>query len=322
MTVAVIRNPVAGGAQAWPATEHGLRAIFPNYTLIETRAHQTADQVRAALAHPVDLVLAIGGDGTVGQVVDGILTSANPDTDFAFLPGGTGSDFSRNFRFPKSVTEQLQSIATAQPRRIDVGQVQTRALGQGAGQDWVQARHFINIASVGVSGAIVAGVNAARGTSRLPHALRYRWISLKNILSHPGHGMRLVVDGKQVYAGPVLVAAIANGGWFGAGLHASPAARVDDGALNLVCAIDRGAFGNLQTFMAFAGGQHVNHSKIHHFQGRVVEIEPFPDVIAPDAIAMETDGELMPMSLNTDDQAFRIQILPQALSVRLPTGWL
>lgn len=320
MRVAVIRNPVAGGAQAWPATERALRAIFPNYTLIETRAHQTADQVRTALAHSADLVLAIGGDGTVGQVVDGILTSARPDTDFAFLPGGTGSDFCRNFRFPKTVTEQLQAIAATQPRRIDVGQVQTRAVGQGAGQDWVKTRHFINIASAGVSGAIVAGINAARGTSRLPHALRYRWISLKNILRHPGHGVRLVVDGEQVYAGPILVAAIANGGWFGAGLHASPDARVDDGALNLVYAVDRGAFGNLQTFMAFASGKHVSHSKIHHCTGKVIEIEPLPDAIAPDVIAMETDGELMPMGLNTRDQAFRIQILPQALSVRLPEG--
>lgn len=315
MKVAVIRNPVAGGAQAWPATERALNEIFPGYTLIETRAHQTADQVRAVLKQSVDLVLAIGGDGTVGQVVDGILTSAHPDTDFAFLPAGTGSDFSRNFRFPKGVTAQLSAIAAARPRRIDVGQVQTRSLRQSAGQEWIQLRHFINIASLGVSGAIVAAIDGTRGTSRLPHALRYRLVSLKHILSHPGHGLRLVVDGRLVFEGPVLVAAIANGGWFGAGLHAAPAAQVDDGVFNVVYGVDRGAFGNLKTFMAFAAKRHVDHRKIHHCRGSVIEIEPMPH-----AICMEADGELLQAGLSHDNQAFRVQVLPQALSVRLPEG--
>ncbi|HBF30259.1 diacylglycerol kinase family protein [Rhizobium sp.] len=314
MKVAVIRNPVAGGAKAWPATAHALSLVFPGYMLVETRPRQTADQVREVLAEPFDLVLAVGGDGTVGPVVDGILSSNRPDTAFAFLPGGTGSDFSRNFRFPSDVTARLKVIADAQPRRIDVGLLQKRSMGDEV--EWSHERHFINIASVGVSGAIVAGMDAARGTSRLPHSLRYRLISMRHILRHPGHGLRLVVDGGQVYAGPVLVAAIANGGWFGGGLHASPAARVDDGELNLVYAVDRGWFGNVKTFMAFASERHVNHSKIHHCRGKVMEIEPWPQ-----AISIEADGELVQAGLGKNDQAFRITILPQALSVRLPDDW-
>lgn len=317
MKVVVIRNPVAGGAQAWPATERALNEIFPGYTLIETRAHQTADQVRTVLAQPFDLVLAIGGDGTVGQVVDGILTSAHPETELAFLPAGTGSDFSRNFRFPKGVMAQVSAIVAARPRRIDVGQVLKRNPEEKTGQEWTPERHFINIASLGVSGAIVAAIDGTRGTSRLPHALRYRLVSLKHILSHPGHGVRLVVDGRQVFEGPVLVAAITNGGWFGAGLHAAPAAQVDDGVFNVVYAVDRGAFGNLKTFMAFASARHVDHSKIHHCRGRRIEIEPMPH-----AISMEADGELLQSGLSHENQAFRVQVLPQALSVRLPDGWL
>jgi diacylglycerol kinase (ATP) len=316
MKVTVIRNPVAGGANAWPATDRALSAVFPQYTLVETRPHQTASQVRTALERPVDLILAIGGDGTVGQVVDGILTSAHPDTTFAFLPGGTGSDFSRNFKFPSDITARLRAIADAQPRRIDVGLLQKRSMGHGDGPEWSHERHFINIASLGVSGAIVTGMDAARGTSRLPHSLHYRLISLNHILRHPGHGLRLVVDGGQVYAGLILVAAIANGSWFGGGLHASPAARVDDGDLNLVYAVDRGAFGNLKTFMAFAAERHVNHSKIHHCTGKVIEMEPLQQ-----AISMEADGELVQAGLSKNDQAFRISVLPQALSVRLPDSW-
>lgn len=93
MRVTVIRNPVAGGAHAWPGTARALAEIFPGYLLVETVKGMTGPQVRAAVTPETDLVLVVGGDGTVGQAVDGLLTSLYPQTAFAFLPGGTGADF-------------------------------------------------------------------------------------------------------------------------------------------------------------------------------------------------------------------------------------
>ncbi len=312
MKVTVIRNPVAGGAHAWPATKRALEAVFPGYTLIETRAGETASQTRAALEQPVDLVLAIGGDGTVGQVADGLLSSAYPQTPFAFLPGGTGSDFSRNFRFPADVLAQLQTIATAPPCQIDVGQLQMRPMNGGEDAPWQYLRYFINVASAGVSAAIVSALEAGRANARLPHSLRYRWVSLQHILRHRGHGLRLRIDGKTLYSGSVLVAAVANGGWFGAGIRVSPDADVLDAKLNAVCAVHRGPLGNLATFVAFITGRHIKHTHIHHGQGQVIEIEPIQRLMS-----LEADGERVAPA-QAMDHAFRIRILPQALCVRLP----
>ncbi|MCF1460230.1 hypothetical protein FS827_02750 [Agrobacterium vitis] len=302
MRVTVIRNPVAGGAHAWPGTARALAEIFPGYSLVETVKGMTGPQARAAVTPETDLVLVVGGDGTVGQAVDGLLTSLYPQTAFAFLPGGTGADFSRNFDWPATTERQLQAIATAAPRRIDVGVLQSHVSGGEA-----QTTHFINVASTGVSGEIVAAIEANRGPSRLPAFLRYRLMSLARIARYKGAALRISVDGRCVYDGAVLVAAVTNGSWFGAGVRAAPQALLDDGQLDLVFARHCGAIGNLKIFAAFANGSAANSSAIETHRGQVIDIEPHGKI--PMA---EADGEVIRPG------ALRFSILPQALTVRLP----
>ena len=303
MKVTVIRNPVAGGAGAWPQIAEALARVFPGYALVETERGRTAAQTRAAVTDATDLVLAVGGDGTVGQVVEGVLTSSFPQTPFAFLPGGTGSDFSRNFRWPDSVEQRLQAIATATPRRIDVGLLQCR------GQDGtVSASHFINIASAGVSGEMVEAVEASRGKSRLPASLRYRLIALQRIFGYRGGSLRISVDGRSIHDGPVLVAAFCNGGWFGAGVAAAPDAMLDDGLLEVVICRHRGLLGNLSTFAAFSGAGKGDRPATVMDRGGVIEIEP---TTVP-ALSVEADGEVI------QPGALRITVLPKTLTVKLP----
>lgn len=303
MKVTVIRNPVAGGAGAWPQIARALARVFPGYELVETERDRTARQTRAVITETTDLVLALGGDGTVGQVVEGVMTSAFPHTAFAFLPGGTGSDFSRNIRWPDNVEQRLAAIAAATPRLMDVGVLQSRSADGASGTS-----HFINIASTGVSAEIVAAINALRGKSRVPASLRYRLIALRRILGYRGGALRISVDGRCIHDGPVLVAAACNGGWFGAGVAVAPDAVLDDGLLEVVVCRHRGLLGNLSTFAAFSGAGKGYRPATFTDRGAVIEIEP---TTVP-ALSAEADGEVI------QPGALRITVLPKALKVKLP----
>jgi len=303
--IGVIRNPVSGGRSGrarWRGISIALATHFGEPEVRETARSGDAARLAIELVEAgCDLIIAVGGDGTIGDVVDGLMRSARPGTAFSFIPTGTGCDFARNFALPRDPEALVRRIAEAPVRRIDVARLTGPSLG---GQE--EARHFANIASVGVSGRIVQAVNG-RGRRVASGSLRFFLCSVREILRYRPETVRVTVDGEEIFKGPVTVAAVANGAWFGGGMHVVPFADLADGLLDI--GILRGAsrMGVLGILARLYSASHVGHPLISFHRGRVIDIEPLGDR----PVSIEADGEALAFD------RLRVEVMLSALSLKI-----
>jgi diacylglycerol kinase (ATP) len=305
LRIAVVRNPIAGGRagqKQWEPLHAAFRARFLDLEIHESRSSGDARRLASDLAAgPYDLLLVAGGDGTISDVVDGVLTSSRPDMPLAFLPIGTGCDFVRNLKLPSDPARLADHIAYAPLRRIDAGLLISR---DAAGQ--VQRRHFANITSVGISGEIVDAVNAPGRMRILNGPLRFLVHSALAILRYRPYDFEVRVDGMRVHQGRLALVAIANGGWFGGGMHITPDADVADGSFEVAVMREEKVFGLLTLLGRLHKAGHVGDPLLSFHKGRTVEVSP----LDPARFPVEVDGE------HAIRGGFVAEILPAALTIR------
>lgn len=305
MKIAVVRNPVAGGRSGqkqWAPLLAALRNRFPDIEIHESRSGGDARRLaRELAAGPCDLILVAGGDGTISDVVDGVLSSSRPDMPLAFLPIGTGCDFIRNFNLPPDPAALAEHIASAPLRRIDAGLLISR---DAAGTE--QRRHFANITSVGISGEIVEAVNAPGRARILNGPLRFLVHSALAILRYRPYDFDVLVDGMMVHQGRLALVAIANGAWFGGGMHITPEAHVADGRFEVAVMREEKVLGLLNLLGRLHKAGHVGHPLLSFHKARRVEVRPRD----PSRFPVDVDGETPIRG------GFVAEILPGALTVR------
>jgi YegS/Rv2252/BmrU family lipid kinase len=278
------------------------RQRFPDIEIHESRSSGDARRLaRALAAGPYDLLMVAGGDGTISDVVDGVLTSTHPDIPLAFLPVGTGCDFVRNFNLPADPAALAAHFENAPLRKIDAGLLVSH---DATGAE--QRRHFANITSVGISGEIVEAVNAPGRRRILNGPLRFLVHSALAILRYRPYDFEILIDGMQVHIGRLAVVAIANGGWFGGGMHITPQADVADGLFDIAVMREEKVLGLLNLLGRLHSAGHVGHPLLSFHRGRRVEVRPHD----PSRFPIDVDGE------NAIKGGFVAEILPAALTVR------
>lgn len=268
----------------------------------ESRSSGDARRLARELAvGPYDFLLVAGGDGTISDVVDGVLTSTRPDMPLAFLPIGTGCDFVRNFGLPADPAALADHIANAPLRRIDAGLLTSH---DAAGQE--HRRYFANITSVGISGEIVEAVNAPGRMRILNGPLRFLVHSALAILRYRPYDFEVLIDGMRVHHGKLALTAIANGGWFGGGMHITPDADVADGLFDIAVMREESVFGLLNLLGRLHKAGHVGHPLLSFHKGRRVEVRPRDAARFP----IDVDGEAPIRG------GFVAEIMPGALTIR------
>ena len=253
------------------------------------------------------LVIAFGGDGTLGEVADGLLRLPRGAVarlpDLGFIAAGTGSDFRRNFSFPADPATAALALLDRPPRAVDAGRVRFALPEGGEG-----VRHFLNIASFGITGEIVQAVNRAKTEGRnRSGALVYLLHTLGALLRYRFPAVRVSIDGAPPLEAPVAAVAIANGAWFGGGMKIAPDARIDDGLFEAVVVRARSRATLIANLARVYGGRHRSHPDVTMRQARSVEVMP-ADITA--IIPLEFDGE------DLGCLPARYEILPAALMVR------
>ncbi|MGQ2969320.1 MAG: diacylglycerol/lipid kinase family protein [Allorhizobium sp.] len=305
MKIAVVRNPIAGGRlgrKQWAPLSAAFRRHFPDMEIHESRSSGDARRLaRELAAGPYDLLLVAGGDGTISDVVDGVLTSSRPDMPLAFLPIGTGCDFVRNFALPSDPAALADHIANAPLRRIDAGLLTSH---DANGHE--QRRYFANITSVGISGEIVEAVNAPGRMRILNGPLRFLVHSAVAILRYRPYDFEVLIDGMRVHHGKLALTAIANGGWFGGGMHITPDADVADGQFEIAVMREENVFGLLNLLGRLHKAGHVGHPLLSFHKGRRVEVRPRDASRFP----IDVDGEAPIRG------GFVAEIMPGALTIR------
>lgn len=233
MKYRVIVNPVAGngtGAAAVPAIEAQLGAWGLDFDLIRTeRPWHAAELAQAAATAAVDVVVAVGGDGTVNEVLNGLMLARNGGQHdvpaLGVLSVGRGNDFAFGVGIPAGVQAGCQTLAQGYRRTIDVGHVR--------GGDFPQGRYFGN--GIGIGFDAVVGFVAAR-QKRLRGFLSYIVATLKTaFLYYQAPLVALEYQGhvSQMHA---LMVSIMNGRRMGGGFMMAPQGDAGDGQLDLCVA--------------------------------------------------------------------------------------
>ncbi|MBJ7610158.1 MAG: diacylglycerol kinase family lipid kinase [Candidatus Dormibacteraeota bacterium] len=273
-TLVVVNPASAGGrtASRWPFLRQALRAAGVGHDAHSTTHPSEATAVtRAALREGYTRVVAVGGDGTLNEIVNGFFdldgTAINSHAVLALLPSGTGGDFRRTIGLPTDPATLARILAANHVRRIDLGRIEhdDRATAP---------RQFINIADCGVGGEVVARVNRSgskgggiRGTTV------FLGISVRALMSFGGRPIRLTLDG-EITETEVQNVVIANGRCFGGGMRIAPDAELDDGRFDVVVWPALGRLRTLATVPSVYRGRHLHRPEFIVRRATNVRVEP------------------------------------------------
>jgi len=291
MKVGVILNPVAGGGRLkrrWPDVDAALRRAFGEFDLRETQTGGDGERLALDLAaNGCGLVIAAGGDGTLSEVADGLINAAGEGhrATLGVLPCGTGTDFARGLGLPDSYEAAIRRMAASKGRPIDAGRV-CYVDEHGA----LASRHFINMASLGLSGTVARAVNADKRKGRVSAKALFYWRTVAAFIRYRFQNVKITVDdGEPVEASVGLVAA-ANGRFCGAGMMLAPDAVLDDGLFDIVILRAGGKLRLIWSMRLLYGGRHRNHPAITILRGRKVLVEPLAGR-GGGQMLVEADGE-------------------------------
>ncbi|MDB4952953.1 MAG: diacylglycerol kinase catalytic region [Myxococcales bacterium] len=307
----VIVNPKSQGGRLgkrWRDLADTIGRAFPFDEALTKGPGDATKLAREALRAGVERVVAIGGDGTVNEVVNGFFdergVAIKPEASFGLLPFGTGGDFRRTMNIPLELADAAAVIAANHCRKIDVGKLElttnegTRAL-----------RMFANIASFGVSGVVDRLVNESG--KKLGGKISFAIATARATWAYKNQRIQLIFDGKpsdRVEA-TINTVAIANGKYFGGAMMVAPNAEVDDGVFDVIAMGDFNFGDLLKSGRRLYKGTHLAMDKVTARRARIVEAEP----IEPGAIVeLDVDGEAL------GRLPARFELLPGALSMVVP----
>jgi YegS/Rv2252/BmrU family lipid kinase len=253
---------------------------------------------RRAADEGTELLVAVGGDGTVNEVVNGIV--GRDSVELAVIPRGTGWDFVRTYGIPRRLDDALEVAHGGRPREIDVGRASFRTWrGETA------ERYFANIASAGMSGAIAQRANET--SKALGGKVSYFWATLA-VFSRWQTSELTVTVGDQTRTAHMHDAVVANGRYFGGGMMICPDADPGDGLFDVLLIGNLTKRDLLLTLPKTYRGSHLPHPKAELLRGAEVEIE------ATEPLPVELDGE------QPGTTPARFEIVRRALRLRVPAA--
>ena len=240
------------------------------------------------------LLVVVGGDGTVNEVVNGV---AGTEAEIALLSSGTGEDFGRTHGVPDDFEDAVRTVLEGETRTIDVGRVEC----EGS-----PSRFFANVGSVGMSGAVARRANgmskALGGRATFFYALTREFIAWQNT------EVAVELDDGLRRDGRLHDVIVANGRFHGGGMKLAPDAAQDDGLFDVVTIGDVNKLDFLTTAPKLYSGRYLAHPKVEHLQSSTVAIS------AGEPLPLEVDGE----PIGTTPARF--EVVPNALRLRVPAA--
>jgi diacylglycerol kinase (ATP) len=313
MKIGVVLNPAAGGGRMrleWPFFEAALKERFGDFELRATAGPGQAPKLAGELAEAgCDIVMAGGGDGTVSEVADGLLkhrANGGREAALAVASVGTGADFATAMRIPRRADRCVAAIADNPPRRIDAGRI---SFVTDTGE--ARLRHFISIASLGVSGEIDRVINAAsaKKRGRMSGKALFFWFTIREFLRYRFQDVRIEVDGGAPVDTTITLVAIANNRSFGGGMMIAPMAAMHDGLLEVVVVKGTSRWRLVRDLRLVYTGDHIGLDSCIFMRGKKVTVTPLGDASINSAV-LDIDGE----SPGRIPATF--EVLPLALEVR------
>jgi YegS/Rv2252/BmrU family lipid kinase len=240
------------------------------------------------------LLVVVGGDGTVSEVVNGV---AGTGREIALLSSGTGEDFGRTHGIPERLEDAVRTVLDGETKTIDVGRVDCEGC---------ESRYFANVGSVGMSGAVARRANAM--TKALGGKATFFYALTREFLAWQNTVVAVELDGGVQREGRLHDVIVANGNFHGGGMKLAPDAAQDDGLFDVVTIGDVNKLDFLTTAPKLYSGRYLSHPKVELLRSSTVVIE------AAEPLPLEVDGE----PIGTTPARF--EVVPGALRLRVPAA--
>jgi YegS/Rv2252/BmrU family lipid kinase len=300
----LIANPSAGHrklGRKWKSEIHPfLKDTLRDFDFRFTNGPLNAITLtRQALHAGYETIVAMGGDGTLNEVVNGFFehgSPINPQASLSLLPFGSGGDFTRTVQIPRQYQSAAESLLNASERRIDVGIVEFA-------NKKFPPRYFLNIADAGVVANVMHFVNATPRV--LPSLLRYLWGACFGFLTYSNIPVRVTLDGMRRFEVELTNLIVGNGRYFGRGMNPTPFAELDDGLFDILIFKNANLFSFLKRLPGLYGGKVTPESHRHEtHRAREILIEPLDP---KKKLWIEMDGETY------GEGAVTFRVLPRAI---------
>ena len=310
----IVNNVAAKARQSWSKIKHELDAAGVSYKTYQTQRKGDATlQARVALNAGTQLIVVVGGDGTLSEAAEGFFNfnqdldvppaPINPSATLAILPAGTGDDFARGLRRKRTAVDEWIDLLISFSRAERTSQPVDVLYGRCDGYQ----KPFIclNASTMGIGGETASRV-AAQGAwmRRFSGEFRFVYAAVGALAVWRERRVRVTVDGRVVADRPMNLVGVANGLYAGGGMMFSPEARLDDGKLDVVTASGLSRANVVTELSRIHTGGHLKNPKVSLAQGSVVRIET---LMLQDAMPLEADGNVRGVT------PVQFQVLPKAL---------
>ena len=297
----LIVNPAAGAgktARKWPHIMARLRSIGLrfDYDITEAPGH-ARELAKDAVAKGYGLVVSVGGDGTINEVVNGFYDTGNiADVMLGIIGTGTGGDYLRTLGIPKAYLEACQRLKEPRTVTVDVGVIEYLNRSE------TMRRLFVNFAGMGFDAEIVRTTTLKYKT--LNATVAYLAGLLSSLLFYKNKMVTINVDGEMIQE-KVCTVLVSNGKYGGGGMFAAPEADLSDGLLDVLIIGDLSKPDLLWSLPRVYRGTHLTHPKVTLKKAREIEIR------SDDSVFLQADGELL------GGLPARFYVLPSLLNVVL-----
>ena len=301
----VILNPASSAGRTGRRRAEILGAIGRHLgggssLFVTRRPGEATSSAREASLRGAGLIIAVGGDGTIQEVVNGLMEAGlTPDRRprLGVVNAGTGHGFAQSLGLPAGLDGQCAGIARGTVRRIDLGRA---AYADGRGRR--VERYFVNECQAGIGGRVVEKARA--GYKKLGGSLGFGLATLVAALTCPNRSIRFSVDDGPEGEGSFVGIVAANGSAMAGGMRLAPQATVEDGRLDFLFMHGQTVPERLRNFPKIYSGTHLRSPKFSWLRGQSLSLA------SEEPVSFEADGEpfgYLPC---------RIEVLPAALELR------
>lgn len=306
MNTFVAVNPASGNGRTgkqWPRIARSLReAIGPFEAKLTKTPQEATHLVRGAVANGATLVIAVGGDGTINEAINGLCNgsdSAPQNVVFGAVTNGTGGDFRRTFEITGGVAASIERLKNGTVRNIDLGVVTfTR-------HDGTESRRWSNnVASFGFSGEVVRAVNEAQFSKLFGGKIAFLWNSYRELRRYDGFRATLDIDG-HVIEDEFCIVAICNGRYFGGGMMVAPDADPADGMFDVVIVRQNPKLSVFDMRLLYSGA-HLSHPNVSVIRAKQLVARS----LSNHPVLLDIEGEApgrLPASFRIVPSALRIR---------------
>lgn len=298
-----IVNPVAAGGktgQLWASIEEQLRALDLSFDhrFTEDPNHATS-LAREGVEQGYNMVVAVGGDGTVNEVVNGLMApgSEKAGAILGIVITGRGSDLARTIGIPADYAEACARLAGERTMTVDLGFVEFYHEGEK------RERYFVNVGGGGFDAEVA--VRANRAPNFMGGTIPYLSSLVTTLITYRNKPVRLIMDDQEPIEMVVNSVIVANCQYFGGGMRIAPDADPNDGLFDVITIGDIDKIEFLMTVPKVYDGTHLTHPQVDAYRAKRVELH------SETPLLLQVEGEVCgqtPLTFN---------IIPSALQIRV-----